>query len=167
MVCDSTKSTSCTVFFNIWDSQRGSRAKALVDRPIMILGSRCFIRAARANPGVPMCTRCYRWGHPVISCRAPQRRCPACSGPHSIDEHRAAAGCCKGNPNANPPVPPTPRDQPCPHSARCPNCRGNHLSMAMACPFWRHRFDRNWIVAKYSEVHAVRAARRIASNPPT
>ena len=167
VVRDSPKSTSCMVFFNIWDSQQGSQAKALIDRPITIMGYRCFIHAAHANPGVPICTRCHRWGHAVSSCWAPQHQCPACSSPHSIDEHRVAAGCCKGNPNVNPPVLPTPRNQPCPHSARCPNCRGHHLATAMACPFWRHRFDRNWIVAKYSKVRAVHAARRITSNPPT
>ncbi|KAF9267612.1 hypothetical protein L218DRAFT_845202, partial [Marasmius fiardii PR-910] len=152
IVRNSARSTTATVYFNVWDSQMGSRAKRLIDRQIHIFGRVCFIRSTTASPGVPMCTRCSRWGHSINACRAPLYRCPQCSGPHSNDEHRLVAGCCRGKPKANPPIPPTEVGKPCLHQPICPNCRGKHSAYSRECQFWRHRFDRTWIDAKYAEV---------------
>jgi hypothetical protein len=61
------------------------------------------------------------------------------------DDHWVLAGCCKGNPKATPPVPPTPEGAPCPHVSRCPNCQKPHATDDRKCNFWRHRFDQEWI----------------------
>ncbi|PPR07657.1 hypothetical protein CVT26_001603 [Gymnopilus dilepis] len=146
-------------YFNIWDSQSGSRTKELIGKPFMFRTHKLVIEAARANPGTPLCTRCWRWGHPAIACRAAQPKCARCAGPHTEDQHRHHAGCCKGDASADPPVAPTPAGQPCPHTKRCPNCGRNHSAYERACKFWSHRFDREWFVAKYAEVRAHRLAR--------
>ncbi|CAA7271391.1 unnamed protein product [Cyclocybe aegerita] len=111
---NSAHSTSCTVYCNIWDSQQGTHAKKALGQPIFLAGRSCAIRPAARHTGVPLCQRCWKWGHPTVACKAKQLSCPICSGPHKQKEHRQHAGCCKGNAKAKPPVPPTPRNQPCP-----------------------------------------------------
>ena len=75
---------------------------------------------------------------------------------------------CKGNPKADPPVPPTDSLVACPHKYRCPNCHGEHSVMDKKCPFWRHKFDRAWIDAKYLEVHSSpkRRPHKLSNTPP-
>ena len=164
IVRNSATSTTAKVYINLWDSQMGTQAKAVIDRPILFGTRSCYVRAANANPGAPLCQRCWRWGHTIGGCKAPQLRCNHCAGPHESDAHRHACGLCKGNPKSNPPVLPTAAGQPCPHPARCPNCRENHNAMDRTCSFWRHRFDPQWITAKYSEVRVHRARGRTISN---
>ena len=162
VVRDSPKSDTCTVYLNVADSVSGARAKGLVGKSVQFGQYASYFRAARANPGSPLCSRCWRWGHPASACRAPQLRCPICLGPHRKDHHRVLAGCCKGNAKATPPIPPTPEGSACPHVSRCPNCRKPHAADDRKCNFWRHRFDQEWIKARYDEV----SARNRSRSPP-
>ncbi|CAA7270783.1 unnamed protein product [Cyclocybe aegerita] len=125
---NSAHSTSCTIYCNLWDSQQGTRAKKALGQPIFLAGRSCAIRPTARHTGVPLCQRCWKWGHPTVTCKAKQLSCPICSGLHEQKEHRQHAGCCKGNAKAKPPVPPTPRDQPCPHKGRCVNCHKDHAA---------------------------------------
>ncbi|CAA7271389.1 unnamed protein product [Cyclocybe aegerita] len=163
---NSAHSTSCTVYCNIWDSQQGTCAKKALGQPIFLAGRSCAIRPAARHTGVPLCQRCWKWGHPTVACKAKQLSCPICSGPHEQKEHRQHAGCCKGNAKAKPPVPPTIRDQPCPHKGRCVNCHKDHTANSASCKFWAHRYDREWIMAEYRQVRE-HAARRQLTNPQT
>jgi hypothetical protein len=131
VVRDSPKSDTCTVYLNVADSVSGARAPCLIGKTVQFGQYASYFRAARANPGSPLCSRCWRWGHPLSACCAPQLRCPICLGPHRKDHHRVLAGCCKGNPKATPPVPPTPEGTPCPHVSRCP-IAGNHTQRMTA-----------------------------------
>ncbi|CAA7261914.1 unnamed protein product [Cyclocybe aegerita] len=162
--CNSAHSTSCTVYCNIWDSQQGTRAKKALGQPIFLAGRSCAIRPAARHTGVPLCQRCWKWGHPTVACKAKQLSCPICSGPHEQKEHRQHAGCCKGNAKAKPPVPPTPHDQPCPHKGRCVNCHKDHTTNSASCKFWAHRYDCEWIMAEYRQVCEL-TARRQLTNP--
>ena len=166
VVRDSRMSDTATVYLNIADSVSGARSKALLGRSVQFGRFVCPFRAARANPGAALCTRCWRWGHPSQQCRAPQIRCPACSGPHRKEHHRTLAGCCKGNANATPPVPPTAPGEPCPHPFRCPNCHKGHAADDRRCNFWRHRFDQEWIKARYAEVRAASRTRSPLTHHP-
>ena len=75
-------------------------------------------------------------------------------------------GPCKGNPKAKPPVPLNTEIE-CPHKCRCPNCYGEHLvTDTRNCAFWKHKFDRNWIEAKYLEVRNAHRRRSPAAHPP-
>ncbi|PPQ91901.1 hypothetical protein CVT25_000721 [Psilocybe cyanescens] len=118
----------------------------------MFRGRPLWICSSSKSSGVPLCTRCWKWGHPVGRCHAAAAKCPRCSGPHKLEEHRAVAGCCKGNPKADPPQAPTPGGEPCPHTPHCPNCGKNHSAHERACVFWSHRFDQLWHVEKYRQV---------------
>ncbi|CAA7263238.1 unnamed protein product [Cyclocybe aegerita] len=139
--CNLVHSTSCTVYCNIWDSQQGTHAKKALGQPIFLAGQSCAIRPAARHTGVPLCQRCWKWGHPTVACKAKQLSCPICSGPHEQKEHRQHAGCCKGNVKGKPPVPPTPHDQPCPHKGHCVNCHKDHTANSASCKFWAHCYD--------------------------
>jgi len=52
----------------------------------------------------------------------------------------------------------------CPHKAHCINCGGSHAASSHKCKFWDHRFDQQWINAKYAEVRQQRLDSRNNSN---
>src|SRR6267154_411362 len=148
-------SDTATVWFDIHDSQSGAARSALAGKSIQFGSHSCLIHGAKANPGSPLCQRCWRWGHSTRSCRVQTSSCPQCAGPHSEANHRSHAACCKEQPDATPPVAATPFGIPCPHESRCVNCHSLHAANdKKKCPFWRHRFDREWISRRYSAVSA-------------
>ncbi|KAF9537270.1 Gag-like protein [Agrocybe pediades] len=153
-----------TAYLDIWDSKSGSRAKKLINQSVMICGLCCFIREASAHVGTPVCQRCWKWGHSEAGCRQRAAICPHCMGPHRLEEHRIIAKCCKGNAKEDPPIPPTPADQDCPHKAHCVNCGGDHAASDRKCKFWINRYDRTWIKAKYQEVRLRRQNRWTFAN---
>jgi hypothetical protein len=59
VVRDSPKSNTCTVYLNVADSVSGARAKALVKRKVQFGQYVAVFKEARANPGSPLCTRCW------------------------------------------------------------------------------------------------------------
>ena len=145
-MCNSWAADTATVWFDIWDLQSGVSAYAIKDRTVWVDGAPCCIRCATVQPGVPLCQWCWAWGHPTQVCRRQSISCLKCGGPHREENHRSVANCCKGKPNAKPdPIPPTPTGTPCPHTSYCHNCDGAHAANNPKCPFWRHRFDPNWI----------------------
>ncbi|KAF9442630.1 hypothetical protein P691DRAFT_627378, partial [Macrolepiota fuliginosa MF-IS2] len=144
-VRNSPKADSATVWIDLSDSQRGSRASTLIGCTLFLNGGTVTIRGAKAHTGTPQCQRCWKWGHTTGTCRRPAIRCPICSGPHTGANHRSIAGCCRGNPKASPPIPPTPADAPCSHVRPCINCGNPHAANDKRCPYWRHRFNRTWI----------------------
>ncbi|CAA7270901.1 unnamed protein product [Cyclocybe aegerita] len=150
---NSMHSTSCMAYCNIWDSQQGIHAKKALGQLIFLTGRSCAIRPTARHTRVPLCQRCWKWGHPTVTCKAKQLSCPICSGPHEQKEHHQHAGCCKGNAKAKPLVLPTPRDQPCPHKGRCINCHKDHAANLASCKFWAHHYDREWIMAEYRQTN--------------
>ncbi|KAF9439717.1 hypothetical protein P691DRAFT_631762, partial [Macrolepiota fuliginosa MF-IS2] len=103
------------------------------------------IKGAKVHTSSPQCQQCWKWGHPSDSCRCPAIHCPICAGPHHRDSHRSMSSCCKGNPKASPPIPPTLADMACPHVHSCINCSAQHAVDNRCCPYWRHCFNHNWI----------------------
>jgi len=159
-VRNSRHADTATVFFTIFDSQQGARARILTNRILQVDGQNCRIRPSTANPGAPLCTRCWRWGHPSDACRQQARRCGHCDGPHGNENHRALCALChKGNPKANPPMEPTPPNMPCPHLPWCRNCGKQHSADNRKCIFWNYRFNREWIERRYKEVREGRPLR--------
>ncbi|KAF9440825.1 hypothetical protein P691DRAFT_686323, partial [Macrolepiota fuliginosa MF-IS2] len=86
----------------------------------------------------PQCQQCWKWGHMTGTCCHPVICCPICSGPHSETNHHSIAECCRGNPKAMPPIPPTPADAPCSHVCTCINCSNPHAANNQHCPYWCH-----------------------------
>ncbi|PPQ93536.1 hypothetical protein CVT25_000385 [Psilocybe cyanescens] len=154
IVCTSKASTTATAFFDIWNTASGAHACQLVDKQFMFRGRPLWIHSSLKSFGVLLCTRCWRWGHPISRCHAVAAKFLRCSGPHKLEEHCAVAGCCKGNPKVDPPQALMPAGEPCSHLPRCPNCGKNHSAHECACVFWSHRFDQLWHVEKYCQVQA-------------
>ena len=111
-----------------------------------------MIRGANMNPGVPQCKNCWKWGHSTFSYRIQGAKCVKCNGPHKSEHHREFGWCCKGNVKINPPRLETKKGKPCPHSFKCSNYKGDHQANSNSCPFWRHRFNREWHIKKYAEI---------------
>ncbi|TFK16721.1 hypothetical protein FA15DRAFT_711473 [Coprinopsis marcescibilis] len=55
LVRNSKCSTTCTAYFNIWDSLAGTKAKTLIGRLVSMGGKTCQIQAAKANLGAALC----------------------------------------------------------------------------------------------------------------
>ncbi|KAF5321475.1 hypothetical protein D9619_001126 [Psilocybe cf. subviscida] len=155
IIRNSRTAWTCTVYFNIHDSQTGACASQLIKRELMFGNVVCPIQGTRANSGTPHCMRCHCWGHPTTACMARATVCMHCAGPHNKDNHRKAAACCQAKPKANLPVLATAASVPCPHSPHCVNCSGDHLATACKCMFFRNHFNREWITACYAQVYDV------------
>ncbi|KAF5345868.1 hypothetical protein D9756_011193 [Leucocoprinus leucothites] len=158
----SPKLDTAVVWFDIWDSQNGTKAKTLVNRTINFGQHIGTIHATSMHPGIAQCRNCWHWGHPTHACHALGTHCQICGGPHCIENHRSMAWCCKANPKSNPPHDATPDGTPCPHleNFKCLNCKGDHHANDTKCPFWRNRFNRTWHsnkAAKSRTACAVRA----------
>jgi len=99
----SPKSDMAIIWFDIWDTQNGSKAKLLINHSFNLGRYIATVRATNMNPGVPQCHNCWKWGHSTFSCQAHGSRCQKCSSPHKLEHHRELAWCCKANPKSNPP----------------------------------------------------------------
>ena len=148
----SPKSDMAIVWIDIWDVQSGKNAKLLINRCFNVGNYIATIRGANMNPGVPQCKNCWKWGHSTFSCRIQGAKCIKCNGPHKSEHHREFGWCCKANNKTNPPRLETKKGEPCPHSFKCSNCKGDHQADSNTCPFWRHRFHREWHVKKYAKI---------------
>ena len=153
----SPKSDMSIVWIDIWDVQSSKNAKMLINRCFNVGNFIATIKRANMNPGVPQCKNCWKWGHTTFSCKIQGAKCIKCNGPHKSEHHREFSWCCKANPKINPPRLETKKDMPCPHSFKCLNCHGNHQADSNLCPFWRHRFNREWHQKKYAEIHVNRS----------
>jgi len=151
------KSDMSIVWIDIWDVQSGSNAKMLINRCFNIGKYIATIQGANMNPGVPQCKNCWKWEHVTFSCRIQGSKCVKCNGPHKSENHREFGWCCKPNDKINPPRLETKKGKSCPHLFKCLNCHGDHQADSNVCLFWRHRFNREWQMKKYLEIHENRS----------
>jgi len=84
----SPKSDMAIIWFDIWDSQNGSKAKLLINHFFNFGRHIATIRATNMNPGVPQYHNCWKWGYSTFSCHAHGSRCQKCNGPHKLEHHR-------------------------------------------------------------------------------
>jgi len=87
----SPKSNIAIIWFDIWDSQNGSKAKLLINHSFNFGRYIATIRATNINPGVPQCHNCWKWGHSTFLCHAHGSKCQKCNGPHQLEHHRDLA----------------------------------------------------------------------------
>ena len=153
----SPKSDMALVWIDIWDVQSGKNAKMLINRCFNVGNFIATVRGTNMNPGVPLCKNCWKWGHATLSCRIQGARCVKCNCPHKSENHREFGWCCKANDKINPPRLETKKGEPCPHSFKCSNCKEDHQMDSVHCPFWRHHFNCEWLVKKYTEIHENRS----------
>ena len=148
----SPKSDMAIVWIDIWDVQSGHNAKMLINRCFNVGNYITTIQGENMNSGVLQCKKCWKWGHTTFLCRIQGAKCVKCNGPHKSEHHREFGWCCKANDKINPPRLETKKEEPCSHSFKCSNCKSNHQANSNQCPFWRHRFNREWHTRKYAEI---------------
>ena len=153
----SPKSDMAIVWIDIWDVQSGQNTKLLINRCFNVGNYIATIRGANMNLGVPQCKNCWKWGHSTFACRIQGAKCVKCNGPHKSEHHREFGWYCKANAKTNPPRLETKKGEPCPHTFKYSNCKGDHQANSNTCPFWRHCFNREWHVKKYTEIHENRS----------
>jgi hypothetical protein len=108
------------------------------------------ILPAEKQVGVPICPRCWRYGHCTMVCPFKTQLCAICARPHQSKHHRILGACCKAQPKAKPPWEATPVGHPCPHPACCVNCGLNHSSDSSACSFWKPHYNPKWVHSQYT-----------------
>ena len=136
----------------MFHNKSGQNAKLLINRCFNVGNYITMVRGANMNPGVPQCKNYWKQGHSTFSCRIQGAKCIKCNDPHKFEHHREFGWCCKANAKINPPRLETKKGEPCPHSFKCSNCRGDYQADSNVCLFWRHRFNREWHVKKYTEI---------------
>ena len=153
----SPKSDMAIVWLDIWDVQSGQNAKLLINKCFNISNNITTIRGANMNLGVPQCKNCWKWGHSTFSCCIQEAKYVKYNGPHKLEHHREFGWYCKANAKINPPRLETKKGEPCPYTFKYSNYRGDHQANSNICPFWRHCFNREWHVKKYTEIHENRS----------
>ena len=53
------------IWIDIWDSQKGSKGKTLINRSFNFGCHTATVRVTAMHPGVAQCRNCWRWGHPT------------------------------------------------------------------------------------------------------
>ena len=146
----SPKSDMAVVWVDIWDSQRGSSVKNIINCCFNIGCSIATVKGTNMNAGVPQCKNCWKWGHSTLSCHSHISRCTKCYRAHTTKHHREKAWCCMENKKANHLA--TKDGEPCPHIFKCMNCKGDHQADSYSCPYWRNCFNRDWHSKKQQEL---------------
>jgi hypothetical protein len=87
LVRNSRKSDTCTVSFDIYDSRGGHHLRSLKGRSFMLGHITLTIQPAEKRVGVPICPRCWRYGHCTPVCPFKTQLCAICAGPHQSEHH--------------------------------------------------------------------------------
>jgi len=153
----SSKSDMAIIWFDIWDSKNGSKAKLLINHSFNFGKYIITIRATNMNPGVPQCHNYWKWNHSIFSCHAHGSKCQKYNGLHKLEYHRDLAWYCKANFKLNPPRSETAKDKLCPHIFKYVNCKGKHMADDNKYLFWKHRFNCKWHSKKAQEARKTRA----------
>ena len=140
----SSKSDMFIMWINIWDIQSGSNAKMFINQCFNVSKYIATIRWVNINPEISQCKNCWNWGHATFSCRIQGSKCIKCNGPHKSENHRKFGWCCKLNDKINSPRLEMKKGKLCPHLFKCLNYYGDYQADSNVCPFWHHRFNREW-----------------------
>ena len=105
------------------------------------------------NLGVSQCKNCWKWGYSMFSCRIQGSKYIKCNSSHKLENHCEFGWCCKVNEKSNPPRLEMKKGESCPHMFKYLNCQGDYQADSNLCPFWRHRFNKEWQQKKYTKIH--------------
>jgi len=77
----SPSSDMSVIWIDIWDSQKGSKGKTLINRSFNFGRHTATVQETAMHPGIAQCCNCWCWGHPTHACRAQGAKCQKCGGP--------------------------------------------------------------------------------------
>jgi len=66
----SPSSDMSVIWIDIWDSQKGSKGKTLINRSFNFGRHTATVRETAMHSGVAQCRNCWRWRHPIHVCHA-------------------------------------------------------------------------------------------------
>ena len=104
------------------------------------------------NPGVLQCKNCWKWGHMVSVCHIQGAKRVRCNELHLSEHYCHFVWCCKANDKTNLPRLETKKGEPCSHSFKCLNCKGEHQADSNECSFWKYWFNKEWHSKKYAKI---------------
>ena len=108
------------------------------------------------NLGVSQCKNCWKWEHSAGVCQIQDSKCAKCNRPHLTDNHHNFAWCYKANDKLNPPRLETKKGKLCLHLFKYLNYKGSHVTDSIECPFWKHRFNKEWHSKEYAKLWEAR-----------
>ena len=101
------------------------------------------IRGTNMNSGVYYCKNCWKWGYTTYSSKYQK-----CNSSHELKHHREMVWYYKANFKINSPKFETKKEESCIHSFKYINCKSKYQIDSNICPFWKHRFNRDWHTKK-------------------
>ena len=122
----SLKSDMAIIWLDIWNSQSSSMAKKLINHYFNVGSFVATIRGTNMNPSVPQCKNCWKWGYTTFACHLQDARCLKCNSLHKTKHYHYFAWCYKTNFKINPSHLEIKQGEPCPHSFKYINWKGNH-----------------------------------------
>ena len=125
--------------------------KSIINQCFNIGSFIAMVHGTNMNPGIPQCKNCWKWEHTAGICYIQEAKCVRCNGPHLTEYHCHFAWYCKANDKINPPRLETKKSEPCPHTFKCLNCKGNHQADSYDYLFWKHHFNKEWHSKKYAK----------------
>ena len=149
----SPSSDISVIWINIWDSQKGTKGKTLINCLFNFGCHTTTVQRTAMHPRVAQCCNCWHWGHPTHTCHTQGTKCQKYSRLHRVENHRSMAQCCKTNPKSNPLREATADGTLCPYTFKCINYKGEHSADNTKYPFWCHCFDRQWHSNKAAELY--------------
>ena len=111
-----------------------------------------MVYGANINPGVPQCKNCWKWKHIADVCCIQGAKCVKFNGPHQTVHHWHYTWCCKANEKTNLFRLEMKKGNLYPHMFKCLNCKGDHQADLNKCPFWKHRFNKEWHSKEYAKI---------------
>ena len=84
----SPSSDMSVIWIDIWDSQKGSKGKTLINYSFNFRCHTATVRGTAMHPGVAQYHNCWRWGHPTHACHAQGTKYQKCGGPHRVENYR-------------------------------------------------------------------------------
>ncbi|KAI0945351.1 hypothetical protein AcW1_001593 [Taiwanofungus camphoratus] len=130
--------------FAIFDTRSGSTAIRIMKKPVRLFGKTYRLQPWTETSAVPLCLRCWRWGHIAPLCQSTHECCVKCGEPHILALHEEKASCCAQRRAA---MSVTTIACP-PEHASCPNCGKSgddgHQADSPKCQWAKKRRDQQW-----------------------
>ena len=136
----------------IWDMQSSTKAKSLINKRFNVGSFIATIYGANMNSRVLQCKNCWKWGHIASVCRIQGSKYVKYNSSHQLIHHCQFIWCYKANDKTNSPRLETKKGEPCPHSFKYSNYKGEYQANSTKYLFWKHRFNKEWYTKKYSKL---------------
>ena len=138
----SPKFDMVVIWVDIWDFQSSYLVRNIINHRFNI---GCFvttIQGTNMNPGILQCKNCWKWGHATLNCHSHVSKYAKYYRAHSTEHHRERAWCCMENKKTNQAA--TKAGEPCPHTFKYMNCKGDYQVDSISCSYWHNHFNRDW-----------------------